>query len=108
MADRFLTATGEPNYPLQAFRTVGSKLQTLEGGGGGSAKGGQAVQQATAPEKPPQASKTPTTDVFRQNNTPSAAARAGMGATPSDTMLTGPSGVDNSTLNLGKNTLLGQ
>lgn len=106
MADRFLTATGEPSYPLRAFRKLGLKLQSLEGGGGGG-KGAE-TPAPTAPEKAPQASKTPTTDVFRQNNTPSAAARAGLGATPSDTMLTGPGGVDNSSLNLGKNTLLGQ
>lgn len=58
-----------------------------------------------APEKPPQASKAP-------DRTAAAAANAstagGAMRGNSSTFLTGPSGIDPQTLNLGKNTLLGQ
>lgn len=54
------------------------------------------MQEPAAPEKPPQAVRTPDR----------AAVRAGRAA-PSGTMLTGASGVGTSALNLGRNTLLG-
>jgi hypothetical protein len=59
------------------------------------------------PEPPPQASKQPKREAAVTAN----AAAAGMGgamAGNSSTFLTGPQGVDPSTLNLGRNSLLGQ
>jgi hypothetical protein len=60
------------------------------------------IQPLTAADKPPAAAKTPDRPMISKAN-----AAAGAGG-PSSTFLTGPSGVDPSTLNLGKNTLLGQ
>lgn len=59
------------------------------------------------PEKPPQASKTPDRSGVVQANA-GAALPGGSLAGNSGTFLTGPSGIDPSALNLGKNTLLGQ
>lgn len=63
--------------------------------------------QATAPTAPPSkqaAGKQPEVSAMRSAN----GAGSGMNAAPASTFLTGPSGVDPSTLTLGKNTLLGQ
>lgn len=93
-----LTLTGEPGYDIEGFQPSAKRLR-LFGGGGGKGK-----VNVPAPEKPPQASKAPTADVYRQQN-----AQAAKGAgTPSSTMLTDTGGVADSSLNLGKNTLLGE
>lgn len=59
------------------------------------------------PEKPPQATKAPSREPMLAANT-MAASPAGAMSGNSGTFLTGPSGVDPSSLNLGRNTLLGQ
>lgn len=51
-------------------------------------------------QKPPEAAKTPARDPYSQMNKKSAAAQG-----PASTMLTGPSGVDPSTLSLGRSSL---
>lgn len=58
-----------------------------------------------APEKPPQASKTPDIAAIRKKN---ASALTGPAAGNASTFLTGPSGIEDQMLNLGKNSLLGQ
>lgn len=56
------------------------------------------------PPPPPQASKAPEPETFkRKNQKGTNSAMGGEG-----TLLTGPSGIDNAQLNLGKNTLLGE
>jgi hypothetical protein len=60
-----------------------------------------------APEAPPAKVQAPERPKVVQNNA-TAAGRGGAMAGNSSTFLTGPSGVDPSTLNLGRNTLLGQ
>lgn len=64
-----------------------------------------AVKPLTAADRPPAAAKAPDRPAMARTN---AAAAAGPGGGASGTFLTGPSGVDPSTLNLGRNTLLGQ
>lgn len=65
-----------------------------------------AVQPVTAADKP-QTAKGPDRAVVNAQNTALTAA-AGAKAGNAGTFLTGPSGIDASTLNLGKNTLLGE
>jgi hypothetical protein len=60
-----------------------------------------------APTKPPQETQKPERPTVVANNA-AAAGPGGAMSGNSGTFLTGPSGVDPSTLNLGKNTLLGQ
>lgn len=64
------------------------------------------VTPVTAADKP-QATKGPDRAVVNAQNTALTAA-AGAKAGNAGTFLTGPSGIDASTLNLGKNTLLGE
>lgn len=72
----------------------------------GSLFGSKAMAKApdmpAVPElaKPPEAPKTPERDPFKMRNQQSAAAQG-----PLSTMLTGPSGVDPSTLSLGRSSL---
>lgn len=91
-----LAATGYSAY---------SQQQTAKKGIASQERMAQEAIQAQANQKPdakPQASKTPDRPAM-------SAANAAMGAKGnSGTFLTGPSGVDPSTLNLGKNTLLGE
>lgn len=62
----------------------------------------QAAQDPVAP--PPQAAKSPdTTAIQQQASTPGSGVNSG----PASTLLTGSSGVDPNSLNIGKNTLLG-
>lgn len=56
-----------------------------------------------APEKPPNASKAPEMQGVRRQNAGAELGPAGV----NNTLLTGPGGVGNDSLNLGKNTLLG-
>lgn len=66
----------------------------------------QAAQAPTpaAPIAPPQAAKSPDVNAIQtQANTPGGGVNSG----PASTLLTGPSGVDNSQLNVGKGGLLG-
>ncbi|HSV48352.1 MAG TPA: hypothetical protein VLJ58_21365 [Ramlibacter sp.] len=65
------------------------------------------VKQLTAADKPPAAAKAPSRPATSTANA-AAAGPGGAMSGNSGTFLTGPSGVDPSTLNLGKNTLLGQ
>lgn len=61
------------------------------------------------PEKPPQASKQPERAAMGGGATGAAGMGAGPGAAGNaGTFLTGPSGIAASSLDLGKNTLLGQ
>jgi hypothetical protein len=64
-----------------------------------------AAAAVPAPEKPPQATKTPDRKAVGSAN---AAMAAGPMAGNASTFLTGSGGVDPGALNLGKNTLLGQ
>jgi hypothetical protein len=59
--------------------------------------------KAATPQTPPQAAQVPEQRAMRSSQDVGAA--GGPGA--ASTMLTGSSGIDASTLNLGKNTLLG-
>ena len=59
------------------------------------------------PEPPPQPVKQPKREAAVASNA-AAAAPGGALAGNSSTFLTGPSGIDPSTLNLGRNSLLGQ
>lgn len=63
-----------------------------------------AIQPAVEPPQP-QAAKNPDVDPLKRKN--AGAAAVGPLAGPSSTMLTGVGGVDPSSLNLGKTTLLG-
>jgi hypothetical protein len=69
--------------------------------GGLTQKGPKGPEAPGAPQKPPEAAKAPDANVFKDKNMQ--AARAGN----SSTMLAGLGGVPSSTLNLGRNTLLG-
>lgn len=66
-------------------------------------KGGGKPPEPGAPIKPPEAAKTPDADVFRSKNQ----ARGVGGDATGGTMLTPLGGVPATSLNLGKNTLLG-
>lgn len=73
----------------------------------GGALGAAKAPKIQPPEKPPQAAKKHDRAAMLGAN----AAMAGPGGPMSGnrgTFLTGPSGVDSSSLNLGKNTLLGE
>jgi hypothetical protein len=65
-------------------------------------------QSPTAPASPPkpspQSAKQPQVPALRAAN----AMQTGVNAAPSSTFLTGPGGIDPKTLQLGRNTLLGQ
>lgn len=61
--------------------------------------------QIQAPEKPPQPTKAPDRPAIAAGL--SAGVRPG-GSTAGSTFLTGPTGIGDEKLNLGKNTLLGQ
>ena len=63
------------------------------------------MPQVAPAEKPPQAAKAPDVNTVKKANANAAA--MGPSAGPSSTWLTGPSGVDSASLNLGKSTLLG-
>jgi hypothetical protein len=63
----------------------------------------EATPAPTAPSAPPQASKSPSTQTFRNANQ---TAENAQGSAPS-TLLTGSAGVNPNALQLGKNTLLG-
>jgi hypothetical protein len=58
--------------------------------------------EVPTPEKPPQAAKAPDVEPLKRKNQSAAAAFG-----PASTFLTGAGGVDPSSLNLGKTTLLG-
>jgi hypothetical protein len=68
-----------------------------------SQKGKGGTPKAPEIAKPPEAAKTPDVDVFKTKN---AAAMGGRGSA-SSTLLTPMGGVPDTSLNLGKNTLLG-
>ena len=91
--------------PERAFQTTGGKLMSLEGGGGG----GKSAPTPAPPPPPPapmQEAKAPDVEVAKDKIKNRMA--GGMAASsPNNTMLTGPSGVDATTLALGTNTLLG-
>jgi hypothetical protein len=55
----------------------------------------------------PQESKQPAQGAFGSTATARKKAQAGGGAAAAGTLLTGPSGIENSQLSLGKSTLLG-
>jgi hypothetical protein len=68
--------------------------------------GSQMPGAPPTPEKPPQMGKAPDPAAVRKKVAGSAI--TGPAAGNSSTFLTGPSGVDDTLLNLGKNTLMGQ
>jgi len=100
--------------PLFAFAgSAAPALATVAGAAGAGLLAKQAVpkqppavQPLTAADKP-QTAKGPDRAVVNAQNTALTAA-AGAKAGNAGTFLTGPSGIDASTLNLGKNTLLGE
>jgi len=79
---------------------VGSVVSSLISGAMG---GDREEAKPVAPPKPPQAAKSPDTVMLRQNNMTAALP----GGSPTSTLLTGPSGIEDDELKLGKNTLLG-
>lgn len=95
---RHLDELMNPGYDTGAFQPLGGRMRLFGGGGGKSAP------TPPAPEKPPQAAKSPNVAVSRSK----AAAAPGPGGAPSSTFQTGPSGIDDNDLLLGKNKLLGQ
>ena len=82
-----------------AVATVAKAMQKPPDGGKP-----QELQPPTL-EKPPQPTKAPNIDAIRKNN---ATALTGPAAGNASTFLTGASGIDDASLNLGKNQLLGQ
>lgn len=89
----------------------GSALTALAVGAGAGMLAGAFNQpkmpQIPAPEKPPQASKTPDRNAVLAGNA-AATLPGGAMAGNASTFLTGGSGIDSGTLNLGRNVLLGQ
>ena len=89
--------------PERAFQPTGGKM-TYEGGGSKAPS-----MPAPAPPPPPPAApepaKAPDMEAARAKN--KARMTGGADAGINSTLLTGPSGVDTNTLELGKNTLLG-
>ena len=81
-------------YAATAYTLYNAATSSGKSGGGGAA-----LQSPTAPPAS-QAAKTPEANVFK-------AARGGSIGTGDPTLLSGPGGVDNSSLTLGKATLLG-
>lgn len=65
----------------------------------------QSTPKVQAPEAPPQVAQAP--DQTAQRTSTGAAGPLGAGTQTAGTMLTGAAGVPTSSLNLGKNTLLG-
>jgi hypothetical protein len=82
---------------LSAYGTGLGALSSIAGGVMNRPK----QQNPGGPAKPPTPSHAPVADVFKEKN--QGAARGG----PSSTLLTAMGGVPNSSLNLGRNTLLG-
>jgi hypothetical protein len=110
--------TGLEPFVAALFGTGAGTLATAGiasglGAAGAGLVGGQLLQPKIkmpaipTPEKPPQATKAPNRTAIL---TPNAAGSRPGGAFSgnSGTFLTGPSGIDPATLNLGRNTLLGQ
>lgn len=96
---RHLTALMDPGYDTEGFRPQAGRMRLF--GGGGKSK----PADPPAPEKPPQAAKSPTVAQARTKAT----ANLGVGGgAPAGTFQTGPSGIDDNDLLLGKNKLLGQ
>lgn len=79
---------------------------TLWGGGGGKGGGGAAAPQE--PQKPQEAKTPEASPSDMDTSTSDARRRAAAAGGPTSTLLTGPSGVENNQLNVGKTTLLGQ
>lgn len=96
---RHLNVLMDPGYDDEGFLPQAGRMR-LFGGGGGKSK----PPPPPAPEKPPQAAKSPTVAQARTKATNNAVT----GGTPSGTFQTGPSGIDDNDLLLGKNKLLGQ
>lgn len=90
------------SYAATAAQVVGAAATAY--GAYESSKAKAPKINVPAPEKPPQQQTTKSAD-----RSAAAGVNAAMGLTGnSGTFLTGPGGVASSTLNLGKNTLLGQ
>lgn len=96
---RHLTDLMDPGYDLGAFQPEAGRMRLFGGGGGKSAP------KAPAPAKPPQAAKSPQVPVSRGK---AQGLVGGPGRAPTDTILTGSSGIEDQDLLLGKNKLLGQ
>ncbi len=91
--------------PERAFQPIGGRM-TLEGGGGGKSPSPPPPPPPPPPPEPAkQAEKAPDAEVARAKNKNAMA--GGMNAGPNSTLLTGPGGVDPTSLSIGKNTLLG-
>ncbi len=75
----------------------------------GGVLGAQVPEAPAPPVLPPQAQAAQAPDEqARRSSQKAAAGPVGATAAPTGTMLTGPGGVTNDLLNLGKNSLLGQ
>lgn len=86
-----------PINPLSLLISIGGSLLSSAL----SNKGDKQESKPTPVAKPPQEAKAPNAQAIRKENM--GAAQAG----PASTLLTGPEGVPNSDLNLGRNNLLG-
>ena len=93
----------EAGLLLPILQGVGAAATIASAFGG---KGGDAPK-VQAPEKPPQATKQPDRNAISGANA-AAAMPGGPMAGNASTFLTGAGGVNPGTLDLGKNTLLGQ
>lgn len=98
---RHLNEVGDSNYDLRAFRADPLGRITFHGGGGG--KNPDPPPPPPPPPAPEAEVKDPETDtMIKQKKT-----RMAQDPMPAQTMLTGPEGIDQNSLNLGKNSLLG-
>lgn len=97
---RHLTAVGDPNYDLNAFKPDPLGRITLHGGGGGKAP---EAPPPPPPAPPPAEVQSPDTEQMIKDKK----AKAKMLPSNPETFLTGTGGVDPNTLDLGKNVLLG-
>lgn len=98
---RHINAIGESNYNDLAFRPDPFGRIGLFGGGGG--KSPDPPPPPPPPAPPPAEVKSPETDTMIQRKKSQGASSP----PPADTILTGPDGIDQNSLNLGKNSLLG-
>jgi uncharacterized protein HemX len=97
-----VVGTGTAIYSANQSRSATNKQQDAQ-----DAATAQAKQDAiTADATRPQGAQTPDNSAIRQKAATSAI--TGPSAGNASTFLTGPSGIDNSQLNIGKSTLLGQ
>lgn len=98
---RHLTALGDPGLPEHAFKA--DPMGRIQPNGGGGGKSPPEPPPPAPPAPPPAEAKTP--DAAEMINTKKT--KATQAPALQETMLTGPNGVDQNSLDLNKKTLLG-